>query len=417
MLAGMNVTPLLFGAGAVGPFASRVFLPAFVTALLLRFGPHLPAVVQFGLLPHVGHAPVWFTGDACLIVLGVLAALEVFGQKNAEVRHLFHEFDLYLKPAVVALVTFGVMSATDGGFVRTAARQAGLGEGLVPLATAIATWQVARARQPVARAVFDHLEGTHLDHLLSWAEDAWAALGPVLLVLFPVVMLALTAVAVGLLAVVRRRLTRAELARRVVCPDCGGMVFPCAVACPTCRRPVDHPAAVGFLGLSKPYPAANVRAQPFNLAERRRCPVCAAPLPPGRPRQPCGTCGDASRTTPTFAAEYAAHVGWRLPKVLVVTFLLGLIPIVGLLAGAVYYRAVLVLPFAEYLPMRHRFLLRWGVRVLFLLLAVCQVIPLLGAFVVPAMAAVSFEAYRRAYLATMTDPAAAGPAVDVALAV
>ena len=138
---------------------------------------------------------------------------------------------------------------------------------------------------------------------------------------------------------------------------------------------------------------------------------------PGRPRQPCAACGDTSRATPAFAAAYAAHVSRRLPQVLAVTFLLGLVPVVGLLAGVVYYRAVLVLPFAEYLPPGRRFLLRWGVRLLFLLLAVCQVIPLLGGFVVPAMAAISFEAYRRAYLTTIDDPAHSEPALDTALAV
>ena len=414
----MNFASLLFGAGAVGPFASRVFLPALLTSMLMRFGPHVPWMAGFGLLPAAGHAPTWFTSDWCIITLGVLASLELFGQKTPEVRSFFHEVDVYLKPALAVLTTMGVMSATDARFVgHTAVRQAGMLDGILPLAVAVATWQVARIRQPVARAVFDHLEGTHLDHLLSWAEDAWAVVGPVLLVLFPFVMLAITVAVVATLAVARRRLERAEHAARVPCPQCGTPVFPCAVACPTCRRPVDAPAAVGVLGLSKPYPADDVAAQPFALAERRRCSVCAAHLPAGRPRQPCGTCGDASRTTPAFASAYARHVARRLPTVLGVSFALSLIPVVGLIAGAVYYRAMLVLPFAEYLSLRHRFLLRWGVRVLFLLLALCQLIPVLGGLVVPAMALVSYAAYRRAYLAVMVDPADAAPAIQTALAV
>ena len=413
----MNLTPLLFGAGAVGPFASRVFLPAFVTALLLRIGIDHPHLAHLGVLAHLQHRPSWFTSDAALIVLGTLAALEVFGQKTPEVRRLLHEFDLYLKPALALLTTLGVMNATDATFVAQTAHQAGVAEGLIPVAVALATWRVARARRPVASAIFDHLEGTHVDHLLSWGEDAWAAFGPVILVLFPIVMLVLTGAAVAMLMVVRRQLARAEANARRPCPQCGSLVFPCAVACQSCRRPVDRPAAVGFLGLSKPYPAADAAAQPFNLVERLRCPVCATRLPAGHPRKPCVACGDASRATPPFATAYAGHVARKLPRVLVVTFGLGLAPIIGLIAGVIYYRAVLVLPFAEHLPMGRRFLLRWGVRLLFLLLAVCQVIPLLGAFVVPVMAAVSFEAYRRAYLATMTNPAESGPAVAAALAV
>ena len=413
----MNLTPLLFGAGAVGPFASRVFLPAFVTALMLRFGPHVPVIEHLHLLAHVTRQPDWFTSNTCLIILGVLAAVETFGQKSADVRHVFHEIDIYLKSALALLTTLGVMSATDSSFVRHVARQAGLAEGWIPVVAALATWQVARARQPVARAVFDHLQGTHLDHLLSWAEDGWAAVGPVFLVLFPFVMLALTAAVVGGILWTRHRLVSAERAARVACPQCRGLVFPCAMACPTCRRPVDRPAAVGFLGLSKPYPATDLAAQPFRLASYRRCPACAAHLPPARPRLPCGTCGDATRATPAFAAAYAAAIGRRVPTVLAVTFALGLIPFVGLIAGSVYYRSVLVLPFDQYLPHGRAFLTRWGVRLLFLLLAVCQIIPLLGGFVVPAMAVISFGAYRRAYLAVMTDPVHDGPAVATALAV
>ena len=178
------------------------------------------------------------------------------------------------------------------------------------------------------------------------------------------------------------------------------MVYACAVACPACHRPVDRPAAVGFLGLSKPYPAADPAAQPYALAERRRCPVCAAHLPVGRPA-PCRACGDDVRSTPAFAAAYAGHVARRLPVVLAVTFALGLVPVVGLIVGVVYYRGLLVLPFAQYLPGGRRFLLRSGMSVLFLLLAIFQVIPLLGGFAVPVMAVVSCAAYRRAYLATM----------------
>ena len=414
----MNVTSLLFGAGAVGPFASRVFLPAFVTALLLRFGVHLPSVLHVGLIGHVPpHQPTWFTSDPALLVLGILAALEVFGQKTPEVRRLFHEFDVYLKPALALLTTVGVIGATDAAFVRTTVQHAGVLDGLLPVAVAVGTWRVALARRPVVRAVFDHLDGSHLDHLLSWAEDAWAAAGPVTLVLFPVLMVVLTAAAVALLFAVRSRVAKAEAAARVPCAQCGSLVYPSAVACQTCRRAIDHPAGVGLLGLSKAYPTDNPAAHPYALAARRRCPVCAARLPAGRPRQPCPACGDESRTTPAFAAAYAAHVARQLPRVLAVTFVLGLVPVVGLLAGAVYYRAVLVLPFADYLPTGRRFLLRWGVRVLFLLLAVCQVVPLLGGLVVPVMAVISFEAYRRAYLATVTDPAHSGPAIAAALAV
>ena len=108
-----------------------------------------------------------------------------------------------------------------------------------------------------------------------------------------------------------------------------------------------------------------------------------------------------------FAEAYLAHVGRRLPVVLGVSFLFSLVPVIGLIAGAVYYRIALVLPFSEYLPFGRRFLLRWGVRLLFLLLAIFQIVPLLGGLVVPIMALVSFWAYRNSYCGIVLTPESA----------
>ena len=70
----MSLPLLIQGLGSIGVFASRAFLPAFATALLLRFGPQVPWLAQAGLLPHVRDVPTWFTSDTALVVLGLLAA-------------------------------------------------------------------------------------------------------------------------------------------------------------------------------------------------------------------------------------------------------------------------------------------------------------------------------------------------------
>jgi hypothetical protein len=90
-----------------------------------------------------------------------------------------------------------------------------------------------------------------------------------------------------------------------------------------------------------------------------------------------------------------------LPIVLAVCFLLGLIPLLGMILGVVYYRTALVLPFAEYLSAKSRFLLRWSLRILFLLLIFFQIIPVLGALAVPLLALVNFLAYRGSFISAM----------------
>ena len=89
----MTTLALIHGLGSIGPFASRAFLPAFVTALLLRFGPKLAIVRDLGLLQRIGDTPGWFTADVTLWILGVLvvplmALLSYAFYRRAFVRQL-----------------------------------------------------------------------------------------------------------------------------------------------------------------------------------------------------------------------------------------------------------------------------------------------------------------------------------------
>jgi hypothetical protein len=400
----MDTTPVFQALGSIGLFPARVFLPAFLTALMLRFGNHLPWLAHHGLFAPAYNHPTWFTSNPSLIVLGVLSVLEVLAQKNAEAKHLLHEFDAWLKAAVAALTSLGVMKATDADFVRHTVQQAGVGHFLLPLLAAAGTFKVSLVRRDVLQPLHEHLEGTHLDRLLSWAEDLWVAFGVLLLVLFPLLMLLLVGLSIGLLYLARRRLRVKEDLAKVPCVNCGTPVYPCAVACPSCRHPVAQPRAVGFLGQSKPYPDEDPAAHPYRLVEKGRCPVCATRLRRRTPHQQCSACGEPVPRDMAFAEAYLGHVGRRLPEALVVSLMLSLVPVIGLVVGAVYYRMVLVLPFGQYLPFGRRFLLRWGIRLLFLVLALLQWIPLLGGFVVPLMAFVSFGAYRSSYRSMALAP-------------
>jgi len=64
----------------------------------------------------------------------------------------------------------------------------------------------------------------------------------------------------------------------------------------------------------------------------------------------------------------------------------------------------LVLPFSQYLPLGRRFMLRWMIRILFIVMIFLQVIPVLGGFIVPAMALISFSAYRQSLLTYVLQP-------------
>ena len=395
----MNLSALANAIGLPGLFSTRVFLPAFVTAMLLRFGPQVPVIAHLGLLSHLHHnEPNWFTNNITLIVLGALAALETFGQKNPEIRRLLHEFDIHLKTALAALTSFGVIRSEDSEFIRQVTAHASYADAIIPLIAALGTWRLARVRRDVVTTLFDHIEGTHLDHLISWLEEAWVVFGGLLLIILPVLMLILIGIATGLLYLVRRRLERAEEHSRVPCAHCGESIYPSAMACPKCRGSVAAPAAIGFLGQSLAYPTDNVQSHPLRLQEKRRCSFCAAKLPVRKPFERCLICKEIGLGDQQFAEDYANYIAGRVPLVLLVCALMSLVPILGMIVGAVYYRVELVLPFSQYLPMRSRFVLRWMIRILFIVMIFLQVVPVLGGFVVPVMALISFGAYRASFL-------------------
>jgi hypothetical protein len=98
-----------------------------------------------------------------------------------------------------------------------------------------------------------------------------------------------------------------------------------------------------------------------------------------------------------FARDYIAAIDRRLPLVCVVCFLLGLIPVLGVIPGVVYYRMAVVAPFRRYIPPGREFLLRWGVRLAVVVLVAFQWVPVAGGLAVPSMALINYGAYRTVY--------------------
>ena len=416
------MTALIIQAlGSTGLFASRAFVPAFAAALFLRFGDQLPllgpVVDGLGLLKG-GVVPGWFTSDVSLLVLGVLAALEIAANKNPDARAILNKLDKYIKPGMAALTFLGVAGVKDAAFIEQTvglATELGggpVGGGLLVLAaggtiasvltaafavvSAVGTFVIAAVRSAVLGVFFDADpdDDVGIQKLFSWASDLWAAFGVFFLILFPFVMIALVAIVTGLIAGLRWWLNRKEEKSRVACGTCKTLMYRCAMACGSCRSPNPNVCDVGVLGQSDTDDPADMASQPRQLAEARRCPLCATRLPERDPNQACPTCDTRPFADPAFVRRYENDIAKRLPLVLGVGALLSAIPVIGLIPGVIYYRMALVAPFRRYLPWGTSFVAKWAIRaVLFLLIAV-QWIPAVGIVTVPAMALISFFAYR-----------------------
>jgi hypothetical protein len=78
-------------------------------------------------------------------------------------------------------------------------------------------------------------------------------------------------------------------------------------------------------------------------------------------------------------------------------FLLGLVPVLGVIPGVILYRLEIVAPFRRYIPAGRNFFLRWGIRLASLVLVAFQWVPLLGGLLLPALALLNYGAYRSAF--------------------
>ncbi|HEU5119223.1 MAG TPA: hypothetical protein VFT74_21715, partial [Isosphaeraceae bacterium] len=206
----MSLPLLIHGLGSMGLFASRAFLPAFATSLLLRFGPQVPWIAKTGLLGHVRGVPTWFTSDSTLIILGLLAVLEFVAQRVPEARVILETMHRSLKVGMATLTFLGVLSVTDLTVIGGITGDWNSPAYLSALTVGAGTYLASRVRG----AVFDPLsemdedDDLGLQGLVRWVEDLWGVLGPVALVVFPILTLSAFGLAVFLLVLVERRIER-----------------------------------------------------------------------------------------------------------------------------------------------------------------------------------------------------------------
>lgn len=394
----MSPPLLIQGLGSAGVFASRAFLPAFATALLLRFGPKVSWLAHAGLLSQTRGVPTWFTSDTALVVLGILAAMELVAERVPEAQAVLDAVHDYLKVGMAVLTYLGVLGATDRSVLAPMVHQAGAADYLPVAVVGAGTYLAARLRGaalgPLAEA--DEDDDLGLQGLIRWAEDLWGGLGPLALLVFPLLTVAAFGLAVVVLALIERRLAARADRARVPCVNCGRPIHASAPACPHCHAPAKEPRDVGLLGQAKKRPA-DLRSLPYRLVAVKRCPACATRLGRRAVKQECGACGHRLMDDPRFARDYIAAVDRRVPRVLAVCFLLGLIPVLGVIPGVIYYRLTIVAPFRRYIPPGRELVLRWGVRLVALALVAFQWVPLAGGLAVPAMALIHYGAYRGAY--------------------
>ena len=391
--------------GSAGPLASRAFLPLLAVLLLARF----PAVLQYlGAPPvRVPEALSFLTSSWCLVLVAVLALLELLADKNHDVKEAYDLTMVHVKAAVAVLVVLAVVPGEATRLV-PGARQAGLSGALaLGFGVGLGTWQLARLR----RRFFDSLRALDDDDalgvqkLISYLEDLWSGCGILLVLVLPVAALALTLCLLALVWLVRRYLEHREDRQRLPCPACGHAVLPTALRCKQCHTSLAPPTWLswklwyGTTPAAGPADEAQRKTQALRLLSLRRCPACAEKveltevLAGG-----CPLCGaePLRHGYPLWSEDYhraTLRRGWLLLLPVVAASFL---PVIGYAVAVVATRVLVVAPLRAMLGRGRRFLLRWGLRLLTLLLLIPANLPVVSIFAAPVILVAHLLAYGHA---------------------
>ena len=402
----MPLPLLIHAVGSIGLFASRAFLPAFATAMALRFGPDVPWIAALGLLDHVRGVPTWFTSNPCLVILGLLSAVELVAERQPEARPLLGEVRDLLKVGMAVLTFAGVASASDLAMAGGILGDSWSGPLQVVASTVVgaATFGAAKVRRATLEPIrtVDEDDDLGVQGLIDWVEDFWGLLGPILLIVLPLLTLGMLAVATLAVGVVRRYAERRGDAATITCASCEAAISSAALACPRCHAVVKGPRAIGVLGTVVDRPAEPSR-HPLRLFAAGRCPTCATRLGRRTAGTACPACERVPTDDPRFLPSFVALVDGRVPLVLALCGAFGLVPILGVIPGVITYRLMLVAPFRRHLPSGRRFAIRWAVRLAVLALVAFQWVPVAGALVLPLMASINYAVYRSAFRGAALD--------------
>lgn len=397
-------------------FASRAFLAAFLVAVTARFGHAVPFLADSSALIALRDAPLWFTSDIALIGLGILAVAEATSERSVDMRQVLAEVGPYLKLGAALAINLGLADAQSAAMLDHLTTEAptvlyaGLdGSHAVATLAALAAFWLAILRKRSIAFFTDADDGDDLGIVgaMVWVEDAFVFGGVAMLAIFPALALGLMAGTAAALLAFERWTAHREKAALVPCSACEEPLHPGAPRCPACDVPRDASAIGAFGRATKESPAGP--RHPQHLLAAGRCSSCATRLGRRSLDAECPRCGRSAFPSQADVEAYVTAVTRQLPVTLAVCAVLSAIPLVGLVPGIIYYRLSLLGGLRRYLPLTTGVGVRWASRLLTVGLLAFQWVPILGAAMLPLLAASNYLLYRRALLgaARSSLPAAA----------
>ena len=387
---------LLHAIGTIPLFASRAFLPAFLTALLFRF----PSF--FNALPfiEVGEpsAELFITKTPVLIVLGLLAVLEILADKNTDIKTLWIQAEPFLKPIIYSIMLLGVVD-NDSEAIMQGIYQAGFGEYVMIFFTAGAVYGLTILRVSIQEWLLE-IDGDgdlFLNFIFSSIEDTFVFFGFLFLLASGTVAICFFGIGVGILYLWQRKIKSNEEKQKTTCTSCQHKNPPFALECSNCHSPQSQVYKIGFLGQKKEEQISNDtntrKKHTLRLLTQERCGYCAEKTN----KKVCPNCRkEHILTSSENRKAYIMLVQKRYALWLPLSVGLGFIPILGIAIAVLGANLYVFAPLKRQIPKVKAV----GVQILTKLLLFCVIFfgSIAGFILAPLYCSIRFFVWRTAFV-------------------
>ena len=323
----MSLAILLHAIGTIPLFASRAFLPAFLTSLLFKF----PNLVPFSSID-VPSAELFITKTPVLIVLGILTVLEILTDKNTDLKTLWLQAEPFLKPIIYSIMLLGVVD-NDSEAIMKGIYQAGMSDYILIPITAGAVYGLTILRTRIQQLILDIDEDgdLFLNFVFSSLEDTFVFFGFLLLLTTGILAVIFFALVVGGVYLWQRRIRANQEKEKNPCPICQTRNPPFALECSKCHTSQEEIHKIGLFGQRKQEltidSTKSRKKHALNLLAQGRCGYCAT-------KTQKRVCPDCQKEHILNSSEnkkaYLHFIQKRYAIWLPITIAVGFIPIIGI---------------------------------------------------------------------------------------
>ncbi|WP_375558968.1 DUF4126 family protein [Bernardetia sp. OM2101] len=389
----MSLAVLLHAIGTIPLFASRAFLPAFLTSLLFRF----PNLFSFSEID-APSADLFITKTPVIIVLGILAVLEILADKNTDIKALWLQAEPFLKPIIYSIMLLGVVDS-DSEAIMQGIYQAGMGEYVMIFFTAGAVYGLTILRASIQQWLLE-IDGDgdlFLNFIFSSIEDTFVFFGFFLLLFFGIGAVIFFGVVVGILYLWQRKIKANEEKQKITCSSCQHKNPPFALECSNCHIPQNEIYKIGFLGQKKEEQISNEtnvrKKHTLNLLTQERCGYCAEKTN----KKVCPTCRkEHILNSSENRKAYIRFVQKRYALWLPLSIGLGFIPILGIAIAVLGANLYVFAPLKRQIPT----IKAVGVQILTKFLIFCVIFfgSIAGFILAPLYCSIRFFMWRTAFV-------------------